>query len=263
MTDTQPRWPRGAPEDEHHHGQGGRWIGALDAAMAGISAATSAVVTAAGTHIWPGFDGATSAAEVGDRAAAYAHTTTGHHTRFDFGDTDPTLAAEWATGILHGMTLFPSSKIDRVDTGRMPVVDPLDGGVEAVAKTSDDGRTITFGTVTDPEQYRRELQASQRARFLAVGNPTGMALHEFAHTIANANPGMYDYAVQQMRGYAEQHRTEMAGLAAQEISRYTWTGGWRETLAEAFAHHAWGQYPPSGLAAGMVAAMQRYAAGER
>lgn len=29
----QPRWPRGAPDDEHGHGQGGRWVGALSAAM--------------------------------------------------------------------------------------------------------------------------------------------------------------------------------------------------------------------------------------
>lgn len=255
MVDEQPRWPRGTPVAPDGHGPGGgRWLGALSAAIG---------VVTGGTHIWPGFEGATSAAEVGDRAAAYAKSTTGHDTQFDFADTDPTLAAEWATGILHGMTLFPSSKIDRVDVGQMPRPDLLDEGVEAVAKTTSDGRQITFGRVTDPEQYRRELKASERARFLAVGNPTGMALHEFAHTIANANPGMYEYAVDQMRGYAEQHRTEMAGLAAQEISRYTWTGGWKETLAEAFAHHAWGQYPPSGLAAGMVAAMQRFVGGAR
>lgn len=36
----QPRWPAGAPEDEHHHGQGGRWIGALDAAMGAVGTAT-------------------------------------------------------------------------------------------------------------------------------------------------------------------------------------------------------------------------------
>lgn len=29
----QPRWPRGAPDDEHGHGQGGRWASALSAAM--------------------------------------------------------------------------------------------------------------------------------------------------------------------------------------------------------------------------------------
>lgn len=33
MTDSQPRWPRGAPDDEHGHGQGGRWAARLSARL--------------------------------------------------------------------------------------------------------------------------------------------------------------------------------------------------------------------------------------
>lgn len=35
MNVDEPRWPRGAPEDEHHHGQGGRWVARLAAGLPG------------------------------------------------------------------------------------------------------------------------------------------------------------------------------------------------------------------------------------
>lgn len=39
----EPRWPRGAPDDEHGHGQGGRWVRALSAAMSALPSLKDAV----------------------------------------------------------------------------------------------------------------------------------------------------------------------------------------------------------------------------
>lgn len=44
----QPRWPRGAPDDEHGHGQGGRWAEAISARLPGGHLTGDSAMRAAG-----------------------------------------------------------------------------------------------------------------------------------------------------------------------------------------------------------------------
>lgn len=45
MSSDQPRWPRGAPDDAEGHGQGGRWVDRLSAAIGGAGGALHGLMT--------------------------------------------------------------------------------------------------------------------------------------------------------------------------------------------------------------------------
>lgn len=166
---------------------------------------------------------------VNQAAATEAKRITGRDIEFSMsGDTK--IAAEHAEGILRGLEAYPSAPLNRVGTN----ANAFTRHENAWAMTTH-GENIDFNPshTANSDAYRAELQKAQTDGHLAVGSPTGVALHEFGHVLFHRGAG----------GFAGQAVAEDAAAKAgqgtsefvtKNISRYATSSGY-EMGAEAFA----------------------------
>lgn len=127
-----------------------------------------------------------TAEQVSSAAGAEAKRITGRDVEFALGGMDTQVAAEHAEGILKGFERYPNVPVQRVQFGGG---DRMAEMADAWAETNRAGTVITFtraGQRKGPEAYRRDLEQSKRDGYITDGTPTGAALHEFGHAVANS-----------------------------------------------------------------------------
>ncbi len=187
-------------------------------------------------------------------AGAEAKRITGRDVEFDFTGSDVQLAREHAEGVLQGLERYPGTALSRVSVGDLP-----DG---VLGRCQPDGRSseIIFSrAASSPEgsqAYRDELAAAgerrRMGRTIVAGTPTGTALHEFGHAVANGyhlNSGAGGRAREfaDSRGDRDQRRFILGG----EVSRRALEND-HELAAEAFADVMANGSKASGLSKAIV-----------
>src|SRR5262249_14360030 len=172
---------------------------------------------------------------VNGAAEAEAKRITGRTVTFLFGGDDKPdnvqLAREYAEGILQGMERVPETELRLVQTG------PRRGGVFADKHIN--GEVITFNSELESEPARVAMGLSERNHFLITGTPTGVAVHEYGHTVGSSHDLHYEAAIEvaDFRNelwHAGEDRFDTTELISQRITSYAATDEW-ELTAEAFA----------------------------
>jgi hypothetical protein len=147
-------------------------------------------------------------------AAQEAKRITGRDIGFDFTGSDPQIAAELAEGILRGLVRFPKAPLQEV---RM--ADLADGTFATCGDGSGGwgAAVISFSrqASADPRGYRWQLAEGSEVRSMGrqfvARDPTGVALHEFGHSVANgsgANIGVRGIASKWRRSQVDPHEPD-------------------------------------------------------
>jgi hypothetical protein len=159
-----------------------------------------------------------------DLSATLGHPVSVYLTGMEVG-----LAREHAEGLLVAAERFPNSRLATVSThgpGGFTTEHPGDPRGESWAVTrlgaySRNNDEISFRVGEEPSRYRAHLSVSEKAGYIAVGTPSGVAIHEYGHVVTGHDTAAY-------------HASVAAAGRAGKVSRYGASDD-RELAAEAFA----------------------------
>lgn len=179
-----------------------------------------------GGGVRPALSGHGTAGEVSAAAAAEAKRITGRDVEFAL-EGDPQIAAEHAEGVLRGLTVYPDAPLSRVQQG-------ADGGIDHPYATTDTA-TGTISFATEQGTYRENLAKDGLYGDTRVATPTGVALHEFGHIVAeHAGASAAAHQVASKMAKRDGMADNPNGYMADKIS--TRAGNGKEELtAEAFS----------------------------
>jgi len=191
-----------------------------------------------------------TAEALGAAASAEAKRITGNDVEFDFGDTDPQIAAEHAEGILQGLERFPGTFLKRVEVTDLPAGQY--GECRTDTRSGESVIQFSRQASSDPEMYREKLAKGGKMRRMGrdtvYSDPTTVALHEFGHSVASgsgANAGSAAIASRWRdkqaaaaveRGYYDKPGADAKAWTDQRMEISVYAGGRdSELAAEAFA----------------------------
>jgi hypothetical protein len=175
--------------------------------------------------------------EVSAAIAAEASTITGRTIRVDMTGSDVQIAREHGEGILQGFERFPETPISTVHTygpgsARPDLTDPFAFAVTQFG--TQDAIAFNVGYARNPGRYQQDLTGSADDGWLSVPSPTGVALHEFGHSVSWHSGAATTPASRIVRPAAQVAGVKPSVLVRDQISGYAATDK-LELSAEAFA----------------------------